>query len=350
MPESIVSDRDPIFTSRFWKELAAATGTQLRMSSSYHPQTDGTTERVNQCLEAYLRCFSHACPTKWAQWLSLAEFWYNICPHSALDGKSPFQVVYGHSPRHFGLTSVDTFPLPDLQSWLQDRALMLRVLQQHLERVRTRMKHQADKKRVERVFQVGDLVYVKLQPYIQSSVAPRAHHKLMFKFYGPFAVLERVGSQAYRLQFPPGSRIHPVLHVSQLKKALGAQQQVQSSLPTVDDQFAVPIRVLQRHFRRKGSVAVPQGLIQWSDQPDSLATWEDLEELRQRFPRAPAWGQAGFQGGGIVSDANASPTTEAASPATETVSPATAQEDKARPNIWPRKPSSRYRSSDWVTS
>jgi transposase InsO family protein len=98
MPESIVSDRDPIFTSRFWKELTIVTGTQLRMSSSYHPQTDGTTERVNQCLEAYLRCFSHACPTKWAQWLSLAEFWYNTCPHSALDGKSPFQVVYGHSP------------------------------------------------------------------------------------------------------------------------------------------------------------------------------------------------------------------------------------------------------------
>jgi hypothetical protein len=74
MPESIISDRDPIFTSHFWKELATAIGTQLRMSSSYHPQTDGTTERVNQCLEAYLRCFSHACPTKWAQWLSLAEF------------------------------------------------------------------------------------------------------------------------------------------------------------------------------------------------------------------------------------------------------------------------------------
>jgi hypothetical protein len=244
MPESIVSDRDPIFTSRFWKELTTVAGTQLRMSSSYHPQTDGTTERVNQCLEAYLRCFSHACPTKWAQWLSLAEFWYNTCSHSALDGKSPFQVVYGHSPRHFGLTPSDACPLPDLDGWLQDRALMLRLLQQHLERVRARMKHQADKTRVERVFQVGESVYVKLQPYIQSSVAPRAHHKLLFKYYGPFPILERVGEAAYRLQFPPTSRIHPVLHVSQLKKALGSKHQVQSTLPTVEDQFAIPVRVL----------------------------------------------------------------------------------------------------------
>jgi hypothetical protein len=64
MPKSIISDRDNIFTSRFWHEMAALTGTKLRMSSSHHPQTDGTTEHVNQCLEAYLRCFTHACPVK----------------------------------------------------------------------------------------------------------------------------------------------------------------------------------------------------------------------------------------------------------------------------------------------
>jgi hypothetical protein len=108
-----------------------------------------------------------------------------------------------------------------LETWLQDRKLMVRLLQQHLERVRHRMKMQADKKRSDRVFQAGDHVFMKLQPYIQSSVAPRAHHKLLFKYYGPYTVLERVGEAAYRLQLPPRSRIHPVLHVSQLKQALG---------------------------------------------------------------------------------------------------------------------------------
>jgi transposase InsO family protein len=98
MPESIISDRDPVFTSAFWKELFKRAGTQLRISSSYHPQTDGQTERVNQCMEAYLHCFCHACPTKWAEWLPLAEYWYNTNWHSAL-GKSPFEVLYGRSPR-----------------------------------------------------------------------------------------------------------------------------------------------------------------------------------------------------------------------------------------------------------
>ena len=276
MPESIVSDRDRIFTSRFWRELAALSGVKLRMSSSQHPQTDGTTERVNQCLEGYLRCFTHACPVKWAQWLSLAEFWYNTSMHSALDGKSPFEVLYGHSARQFGITASDACSVPELTEWLGERALTLRLLQQHLERIRNRMKYQADKKRSDRVFQVGDSVFLKLQPYIQSSVAPRAHHKLLFKYYGPFPVLERIGATAYRLQLPPKSHIHPVIHVSQLKKALGEHCQVEAALPPTDAILSVPIRVLQRRFRRVGDIAVPQGLIQWSGQTEDLATWEDL--------------------------------------------------------------------------
>lgn len=74
LPLSIISDRDKVFTSALWQKLFKMTGTELRMSTSYHLQTDGQTERVNQCLETYLRCFIHACPTKWSSWLPLAEF------------------------------------------------------------------------------------------------------------------------------------------------------------------------------------------------------------------------------------------------------------------------------------
>jgi hypothetical protein len=272
------------------------------MSSSYHPETDGQTERVNQCLEGYLRCFAHACPTKWIQWLSLAELWYNTSLHSAL-GKSPFEVLYGREPRQIGITMVSACPVPELDSWLKDRQLMQDLLRQHLERIRLRMKNQADKKRSERAFNVGDRVFLKLQPYVQSSVAPRAHHKLLFKYYGPYEVLERIGEVAYRLKLPETSRIHPVIHVSQLKKAIGAHVEVQTVLPSPLDILQIPTRVLQRRLRQQGPVAVSQVLVQWSGQPASMATWEDFDELKQRFPRSPAWGQAGLQGRGNVSTA-----------------------------------------------
>jgi hypothetical protein len=93
------------------------------------------------------------------------------------------------------------------------------------------MKSQADKGHTERQFEVGDQVFLKLQPYIQSSIAPRANQKLSFKFFGPFKVLQRVGSVVYRLELPPASSVHPMFHVSQLKKAVGAGVQVSSLLP-----------------------------------------------------------------------------------------------------------------------
>jgi hypothetical protein len=132
------------------------------MSSAYHPQTDGQTERVNQCLETYLRCFVHTCPTKWSNWLPLAEFWYNTCHHSAL-GNSPFRVLYEHEPNHFGIDARDTFHNEDLNAWPEDRELMQQVNTQHLQRAQTKMKLYADSKRSYRQSSVGDSVYLKLQ-------------------------------------------------------------------------------------------------------------------------------------------------------------------------------------------
>lgn len=100
LPVAIISDIDRVFTSTLWKTLFSLAGVALHMSSAYHPQSDGHTERVNQCLETFLRCFVHACPHKLNDRVHLAEFWYNTSWHSPLN-HSPFEILYGYSPRHF---------------------------------------------------------------------------------------------------------------------------------------------------------------------------------------------------------------------------------------------------------
>lgn len=94
VPQSIVSDQDKLFTSNFWKELFHLQGTMLKMSISYHPQTNGQTEVVNRCLENYLLCFMGDKPKEWIRWLPWAEWWYNTTYHSATK-MTPFEAVYG---------------------------------------------------------------------------------------------------------------------------------------------------------------------------------------------------------------------------------------------------------------
>jgi hypothetical protein len=114
---SMVSDRDRVFTSAVWRGLFRLTDTQLLMSSSYHPQTDGQTERLNQCLETFLRCSVSSCPKQWSKWLSVAEFWYNTTFHTVL-GRSPFEVLYGHALKHLGILNPSLCHTPELEDWL----------------------------------------------------------------------------------------------------------------------------------------------------------------------------------------------------------------------------------------
>jgi hypothetical protein len=129
--------------------------------------------------------------------------------------------MYGRLSRHFSIFADEEKIPAGLNEWLQERKVMTSLIRQHLKRTAVRMKFQADKGRSECQFDVGDIVFLKLQPYIQSSLAPRAN--LAFKFFGPFPVIRWVGVVAYKLGLPTSSSVHPVFHVSQLKKVMGDQ-------------------------------------------------------------------------------------------------------------------------------
>jgi hypothetical protein len=133
-------------------------------------------------------------------------------------------------------------------------------------------------------------------------VAVRANQKLAFRFFGPYTVLQRIGSVAYKLQLTVSATIHPVFHVSQLKAAVGRMHTVVSQLPDTNLSFQVPVQILDRRMIQRGGAMVTQLKVQWSGWDQALATWEDAEALKLAFPNAPAWGQAEFKGAGNVSN------------------------------------------------
>jgi hypothetical protein len=192
MPTSIVSDRDPTFTNTFWKELFKLQGTQLNMSTAYHPQSDGQTKVVNKCLETYLRCFSLDKQHQWVQWLPLAEWWYNTSYHMTTK-MTPYEVVYGQRPPTVITYLPGTSKVQSIDTMLQGHTTTLAALKDNLHMAQNSMKQQADQHHSERVFQEGDQVFLRLQPYKKTSLKAQGHHKLAPKFYGPYQIIKRIG-------------------------------------------------------------------------------------------------------------------------------------------------------------
>ncbi|XP_070017584.1 uncharacterized protein [Nicotiana sylvestris] len=148
------------------------------------------------------------------------------------------------------------------------------------------MKYYADKRRIDREFQVGDLVYLKLQPYRQISLALRRNLKLSSKYYGPYKVLARIGKVAYKLDLPHESKVHPVFHISLLKKTMGDRVVVHTTLPLTseDGKFLVkPVAIPQRQLIKRDNSTVVRVLVQWSNPPPKDATWEDYHYINARF-------------------------------------------------------------------
>lgn len=195
--------------SIFWNELFTLMGSDIRRSSTYHPQTDGQSEVVNRCLETYLRCFSSDKPSHWSKWLSWAEYNYNTSYHTAAK-MSPFKIVYGREPTPLlPYEPYSTVNFEVDQSLIQRDATLLK-LKHHLNRAQQRMKDQADAHRKDVMFEEGDMVFVKLKPYRQSTLARRLNDKLVLRYYGPYKVLKKVSTVSYKLELPSTVRIHSV--------------------------------------------------------------------------------------------------------------------------------------------
>lgn len=143
LPAVIVTDRDKIFTSHLWQSLFKNLGVKLHMSTSYHPQSDGQTEQVNQCLESYLRCMAFQHPKKWHSWLAFAEWWYNTSFHTSLK-MTPFQALYGFPPPLIAENvCLNLYPWTML-NWYKTE-LATQLLKDNLLKAQSRMKQSADR-------------------------------------------------------------------------------------------------------------------------------------------------------------------------------------------------------------
>ena len=267
-PRSLVSDMDALFLSHFWRELFRLNGTQLRMSTAYHPQSDGQTEVVNCTLEQYLRAYVHHKPNQWFRYLSLAEWSYNTTVHSST-GFTPFEIIYGRPPPNIVDYVMGSSPIDAVDSFLTDRTELHVVLQRRLLKAQFVMKVNDDKHRHDVHYVVGDWVFLRLRPYRQKSMTP-TYSKLAKRFFGPYQVTERIGPVAYKLALPTDSRIHNVFHVSLLKAHHGPPPSNDNPLPSlaVDHHPVVkPLTILD--WKWDLSVTPPQRmvLVQWMGLP-----------------------------------------------------------------------------------
>jgi len=217
VPESIISDRDPRFTSRFWQSLQNTLGTQLKMSSAYHPQTDGQSERTIQSLEDLLRtCVLDHLGT-WSEVLPLVEFTYNNTYHSSI-GMAPYEALYGRRCRTPLCWQQDGEAVVLGPEFLQQTTKKVRVIQERMRATQSRQKSYVDKRRRPLEFDAGDHIFLRVTPTTGIGRALKSR-KLNPRFIGPYQITRRIGPVAYEIALPPHlGNLHNVFHVSQLRK------------------------------------------------------------------------------------------------------------------------------------
>ena len=207
LPDTIISDRGPQFASKVFQEMTKLLKIDHRMSTAYHLQTDGETERVNQELETYLRIFCATEPRKWNTYLPMAEFAHNNRAHKT-SKMSPFLIMYGVDPKGIP-TAFPRINAPAVENRLTE---LMKIRQEALaahELARQLMLRRNKKSFTP--FKVGDLVWLEGRnlrtPYESRKLAPKRE--------GPFPIEEARG-HVYKLTLPKHWKVHPVFHAALL--------------------------------------------------------------------------------------------------------------------------------------
>ena len=216
LPANFISDRDSKFTSAFWKSVMEHFRVTLKMSSSYHPQTDGQTERVNRILEQMLRNYVTHEQNDWDKYLIFAEFAYNNAVHSST-GYSPFYLNYGAHPAGPHDMLRDAIPANRaVETFISKMDTLHKVAIDRLNEAKDRQTRYANERRSELLFKVGDRVRVHSDRFYHPDDRDRPSKKLGPVYSGPYEVIQVINPVAYKLKLPPTLKTHPVFHVSDL--------------------------------------------------------------------------------------------------------------------------------------
>ena len=195
--------------------------------------------------------------------------------------------LYGYHPPSITSSLRENFKVQAVEDHIEHQQEVLQLLKDNLNLAQNQMKQQADQHRSERSFDVGDWLFLRLQPYKQISLKQaKKYNKLSPNCYGPYKVLQNIGTMAYKLEPPPSLRVHPFFHVSCLKKVIGDKLLVQTILPELDEEgktILEPEAVTKTRTRHLRNRSISKYLIKWKNLPTKDSTWED-ENFIQKHP------------------------------------------------------------------
>ena len=271
-PEEIVSDRGTVFTSQFWQSLTDLMGIKHKLSTSYHPQTDGQTERTNQTTEQYLRCYVNHEQNNWVQLLPMAQFAFNN--NASATGISPFYANYGFHPK-IDRDARELKPIAEKAETTVNKLRALHsLLKQELEKIATNTATNANRKRSEGPdFQEGERVYL-LRKNIKTK---RPSDKLDHTKLGPYKIKKKLGPVTFELDLPSNMRIHPTFHKSLLEKC--HNRTARPEPVEIDEETQEPRYVVEGILDQELRNGKPYYLIKWMGYDHSENTWEPKEHL-----------------------------------------------------------------------